>query len=165
MPGTRTAPTVDGTPPFQRASYSLIDASEDVRTISIQLPVGATAAQIEAIGTQLQDLTNASLFQIEVNQVYGSQPDPGNALEAVHLSVFDNVVLLLKDQLNHSQNFFVPAPVTDLQPADSDTPVVSEILALGIALTAGLEQGTTDDWQLVSLRYTERREKNQRVFA
>src|ERR1041384_1303111 len=160
MPGTRTAPAVDGTPPFQRATFSLIDSTEDIRSISIQLPPGATAAQIQAIATQLQDLTNASLYRVEVNAVYDSAPDPGNALEEVHISVFDNVVILLKDQLNHSLNFFVPAPVTDLQPADSDTPDTTELLALGIALTAALEQGTTDDWQNVSARYTERREKN-----
>lgn len=164
MPGTRTAGTVDGTPPFQRAAFSLMDSTEDVRTISIQLPPGATAAQIETIATQLQSLTNATLFKVEVIDVYGSAPDAGNALEEVHISVFDNVVILLKDQLNHSQNFFVPAPIADLQPTTGDTPVTAELLALGLALVTAMEMGTTDDWQTVSARYTERREKNQRTF-
>lgn len=164
MPGTRTAGTVDGTPPFQRVSYSFVDASEDIRSIAIQLPPGSTAAQIEAIGAQLQLLTNASLFKIEVTASYASAPDAGNAIEELHESVFDNVAMLLKDQVNHSQNFFVPAPILDLVPADSDTPIGLELVALVLALTAALEQGTTDDWQAVSARYTERREKNQRVL-
>ena len=164
MPGTRTAPTVDGTPPYQTASYQFIDASEDVRSISIQFPPGTTATQINSVGTQLQALSNASLFKIEVKQVYGSTPDVGNALAVVHMSVFDNVVVLFKDQLNHSQDVFVVAPTTDLQPTDSDTPDGTELTALILAVTAGLEQGTTDDWQAVSARYTERREKNQRTY-
>lgn len=164
MAGTRTAPTVDGTPPFQTASYSFIDASEDIRSVSIQLPPGSTAAQIEAIGNQLQLLSNASLYKVEVKAVYGSTPDVGNADAVVHMSVYDNVVVLFKDQLNHSQDIFVLAPITDLQPTDSDTPDGTELLALGIAVTNALEQGTTDDWQAVSARYTERREKNQRTY-
>lgn len=164
MPGTRTAPAVDGTPPFQQASYQFIDSTEDIRSITIQLPPGATAAQIEAIGTQLQAKSNASLYKIEVKAVYASTPDVGNALPEVHISVYDNVVVLFKDQLNHSQDIFVLAPITALQPDDSDTPVGTQLLALTLAVTAALEQGTTDDWQAVSARYTERREKNQRTF-
>lgn len=164
MPGTRTAPTVDGTPPYQTASYQFIDSSEDVRSVSIQFPPGTTAAQIEAVAAQLQLLTNASLFKVDVRAVYGSTPDVGNALAEVHMSVYDNVVVLFKDQLNHSQDIFVVAPITDLQPTDSDTPVGTELLALTLAVTAGLEQGTTDDWQAVSARFTERREKNQRTY-
>lgn len=164
MAGVRSAPTVDGTPPFQTASYRFIDSTEDIRTVSIQFPPGTTAAQIEAVGTQLQALSNASLFQIDVRAVYASTPDVANADPVVHISVFDNVVVLFKDQLNHSQDIFVVAPTTDLQPDDSDTPVGSELTALILAVTNGLEQGTTDDWQAVSARYTERREKNQRTF-
>lgn len=164
MPGTRTAPVVDGTPPYQYAGYKFIDSTEDVRTIGIQLPPGTTATQINAIGTQLQALSNASLFRIEVKQVYDSTPDVSQALAEVHISVFDNVVILYKDQLNHSLDLFVPAPITDLQPTDSDTPVGTELTALTLAVTAGLEQGTTDDWQAVSARFTERREKNQRTY-
>lgn len=164
MPGDRTAPAVNGTPPFQRVSFSFVDASEDIRSIALQLPPGSTAAQIEAIATQLQALTNASLFKVEVTASYASSPDAGEALAELHESVYDNVAMLLKDQVNHSQNFFVPAPILDLVPADSDTPIGLELLALILALTAALEQGTTDDWQAVSARYTERREKNQRVL-
>lgn len=164
MPGTRSAPTVDGTPPFQYASYQFIDFSEDIRSVGVQLPPGTTAAQIEAIGTQLQALSNASLFKITVQAVYGSTPDVSNAEGVVHLSVYDNVVVLFKDQLNHSQDIFVVAPIADLLPPNTDTPIGSELTALILAVTNGLEQGTTDDWQAVSARYTERREKNQRTF-
>lgn len=164
MPGTRSAPTVDGTPPFQQVSYQFIDSTEDIRSISIQFPPGTTSAQIEAVAVQLQALSNASLYNIAVRAVYGSNPDVSNALAAVHISVYDNVVVLFKDQLNHSQDIFIVAPTTDLQPDDSDTPVGSELTALILAVTNGLEQGTTDDWQAVSARYTERREKNQRTF-
>lgn len=165
MPGTRTAPVVDGTPPFQQASYRFVDATGDIRSISIQFPPGTTATQINAIATQLQALTNASLFEVRVNQVYGVPPDQAEALNEVHISVFDNVVVLFKDEVNHSQDVFIPAPTTDLQPDDGDSPVTVELTALILAVTAALEQGTTSDWQAVSARYTERREKNQRVLV
>lgn len=164
MPGTRTAPVVDGTPPFQQVSFQFIDFSEDVRSISIQFPPGTTAAQIESVGNQLQALSNASLFKITVQAVYGSTPDVSNAEGVVHLSVYDNVVVLFKDQLNHSQDIFVMAPIADLVPPNTDTPIGTELTALILAVTNGLEQGTTDDWQAVSARFTERREKNQRTY-
>jgi hypothetical protein len=164
MPGTRTAPTVDGTPPFQNVSYQFIDSTEDIRSVSIQFPPGTTSAQIEAIAVALQARSNASLFNIEVKASYTSAPDVGNALAEVHISVYDNVVVLFKDQVNHSQDIFILAPITDLQPTDSDTPVASQLIAIILAVTTALEQGTTDDWQAISARFTERREKNQRTF-
>lgn len=164
MAGTRTAPVVDGTPPFQRASYRFIDASEDIRSIAIQFPAGTTAAQIEAIGNQLQALSNASLFAVEVTASYASQPDVSEADAVVHMSVYDNVVVLFKDDTNRSYDVFVPAPTAELQPTDTDTPVGTELTALILAVTSALEQGTTLDVQAVSARFTERREKNQRTF-
>lgn len=164
MPGTRTAPTVDGTPPYQVVSYQFIDASEDIRSVSVQFPPGTTPGQIEAIAAQLQSKSNASLFNIKVSAAYSSPPGAGNALEAVHLSVYDNVVVLFKDQLNHSQDIFIPAPIEALQPADSDTPDASQLTGLILVVTTALEEDTTDDWQAVSARFTERREKNQRTF-
>lgn len=164
MAGTRTAPTVDGTPPWQNVSFMFIDASEDSRAISGQFPPGTTAAQIEAIAAALQTRSNASLYRVDVTASYASQKDPGNADPVVHLSVYDNVVMLFKDQENHSQDFFIPAPTTEVQPDGSDTPDTTELLALGIVIVNALEQGTTDDWQVISARFTERREKNQRTF-
>lgn len=164
MPGTRTAPTVNGTPPYQNVSFQFIDSTEDIRSVSIQLPPDATAAQIEAIAVALQAKSNASLFNIEVKAAYTSAPDVGNALAAVHISVYDNVVVLFKDQVNHSQDIFVLAPITSLQPTDSDTPDGTQLTALILAVTTALEEGTSDDWQAISARFTERREKNQRTF-
>jgi len=164
MAGVRTAPTVDGTPPWQNVSFAFIDSSEDKRSISGQFPPGTTAAQIEAIAAALQTRSNASLYEVRVTAAYSSQPDVGNADAVAHISVFDNVVMLFKDQANHSQDFFIPAPTTDVQPTDSDTPDTTELLPLGLVITNALEQGTTDDWQVISARYTERREKNQRTY-
>lgn len=164
MAGTRTAPAIDGTPPWQNVSFHFIDNTEDSRAISGQFPPDTTAAQIEAIAAALQTRSNASLYRVDVTSSYSSQPDPGNADPVVHLSVYDNVVLLFKDQLNHSQNFFIPAPTEAVQPDNSDTPDTAQLLALGIVIVNALEEGTTDDWQVISARFTERREKNQRTF-
>lgn len=164
MAGVRTAPTVDGTPGYQHVAFRFIDSTEDVRSVAIQFPPGTTAAQIEAVATQLQALSNASLFEVIVEGRYSSVPDVANADNVVHISVFDNVVVLFKDELNRSQDIFVVAPTTALQPDNSDTPDGTELTALILAVTNGLEQGTTSDWQAVSARFTERREKNQRTY-
>lgn len=164
MAGTRTAPTVDGTPPWQDVSFRFVDASEDVRSVSGQFPPGTTAAQIEAIAAALQTRSNASLFEVRVTDSYASAPDAGNADPVVHISVFDNVVMLFKDQENHSQDFFIPAPTSDVQPENSDQPDTAELIPLGLVIVNALEMGTTDDWQTISARFTERREKNQRTL-
>ena len=164
MPGTRTAPTVNGTPTFSRVSVRMIDASQDIRSVAWQLGLGATNAQIEAAVDNIQDYSNASMFQIEVTAVYNSAPAVTNALAEVYPSVYDNVVLLYKDALNNSQNIFIPAPTTDLQPSGSDSPDPVTLALIRASFAATMNGTGTAGWAPISARFSERREKNQRIF-
>lgn len=164
MPGTRTAPAVNGTPSFSRVSVTLIDASGDIRTVSWQMGPGVTNAQIEAAVDNIQDYSNASMYKVEVSAVYNSAPQQTSALAEVYPSVYDNVVLLYKDALNNSENVFIPAPTTELQPSGSDTPDTTVLAGIRASFAATMNGTGSAGWTPISARFTERREKNQRIF-
>jgi len=157
----RTAPAVNGTPTFRKASLRWIDASGDLRADSIQVPSGATDAQIEAFGEAIADISNASLYAVEVTDVYNSVADKDDAVDAPKDSVYDNLVVLAKTATNLSQRMFIPAPEGDIFVAGTDQ-IDPTSVDLGLAFTAflALVGGTYD---IVSARYTERREINEAV--
>lgn len=164
MPGTRTAPAVDGTPLYDKLAIHYVDASGDTRSDSLQIDPTATNAQIESLVNLIQAQSNASIYKVERTAAYSSNAQPASALAEVYPSVYDNVVLLFKTPMNQSQNTFIPAPDADIMPTDSDVPDVVALLPLRLAWQAVLEGTGTVDWQSVSARFTERREKNQRVL-
>ena len=161
---TRTAPAVNGTPNVLQVSIRWIDVSGDLRAVSIDADPGATNAEIEALVDNLQTMSNASIYRVEVSQVYNSIPSVASATAGIYPSVFDNVVLLLKTPDNQSTNVFIPAPDATVMSSSSDTPLTAPLLAIAASITNVLEGTGTEDWNLVSARFTERREKNQRVF-
>lgn len=114
MPGTRTAPTINGTPTFVSLSVSVIDYSGDLRTDTYQVDADASNAEIEAFIVALQVLSNSSIYRVTVGQTYNSTAAKANALEEVWENAKDNVVLLFKTNSNASIDFYIPAPVNDL---------------------------------------------------
>lgn len=157
----RTAPAVNGTPTYKKVSMAFIDASGDLRSDSLQVPAAATDAQIEAFAESIADISNSSLYRVEVGFVYNSTADKDDAVDAVKDSVYDNLVVLAKTALNASARSFVPAPegalfvpgTDQIDPANAD-------LAIYFAAFLALVGGTYD---IVSARYTERREINEAV--
>lgn len=109
--GTRTAPTVDGSPTWVNVSVSLIDHTGDVRTDTYQLDADSSDAEIEAFIAGIQLLSNTSIYRVTVGEVYNSTKDKTQALEVVWENVHDNVVVLEKTAVNVAQDFFVPAPI------------------------------------------------------
>ena len=158
MPGTRTAPTVDGTPPYKSVSFRFIDSTGDKRSFSVKVPNAVTDVDIEAAVVALQAATNASIHEVTVTQQYAGAALASNALSDVHQSVYDNVVILYKDDsVPISQNGFIPAPLDALTDSDDnvDTGNATYIAARD-AINTILAAGYT----AISTRYTERREKN-----
>lgn len=159
----RTAPTVNGTPNLRRVSWALIDASGDKRSVSLEIDLAATDINIEAATAAIALATNANIYRVTVEDIYNDLPSVNDADELEENSVFDNIVLLMKDPTNRSQNFFLPAPKRENFVGDSDNPDAGSVM-LGDWRDAvnQLAYGTTS---AISLRYTERREKNQAVPA
>lgn len=154
MPGTRTAPTVNGTPTFKQVSLTFYDYTGDQRTDSYLVDADATDAEVEAIAAAAQALSNGTLWRVRVGDVYNSVGDSSNALEQVWEDAKTNVVILLKDSMQNGQDWYVPAPINamfiegteEIDPANA---------ALGTFLTAILAVRT--GFSVVSGRFTQRR--------
>jgi len=159
--GTRTAPAVNGTGSYKRVSISYIDYTGNVRTTSDDFPQATTALQIEAYVAAEQALSKASIYKVEVSEVYNSVGDSSNALEEVNPSVYDNVVFLAKTAANLSKNFYILAPdeAAFIDTTDQIDPANTEIAALMTAWLAAAGAG----WSIVSARFSERRKTGKVV--
>lgn len=159
----RHAPTVNGTPTIKKLSLRWIDASGDVRADSIDLPAGATDAQIEAYAVSVSDpdASNADLYAIDVTAAYQTVPDKNNAVDAPKDSVYDNLVFLAKTAAGLSKRGFLPAPAGAIFVPGTDTvdPANAELAAIFTAFLAMVGAG----YSIKSARYTERREINEAV--
>lgn len=158
--GTRTAPTINGTPSYQLASFQFVDVSGDERSVAIQGPAAATNAQWEAIAAAFEDASQASLWRANIQNMYEGDKDPGNAVTGSRDSVYDNVATLLKNTARVSRDFFIPAPAPEIMFGDMDEvdPASTELAALFTAVLA-----VSTGFTVRSARYTERKEINKAV--
>lgn len=164
MPGTRSAPVVNaGTPNRVTLSVRMQDFGGDKRSVSLDVPNAVTDAQIDAYVDALQALTNSTVYEIEKGQKYTSVPMQANALNDSRESVYDNVVLLLKDvSINKAQDAFVPAPINTLI---DDGDVVDTSLVAYETWRDATDALLAGNYEAVSVRFTERREKNDSTPA
>lgn len=168
----RTAPTIDsgtGAPAYVRVSYRFIDFSGDLRTVSIDvLPADATDANIEAAAAALGTGTNANLYAVEITQVWGAVADASDANDPSVVttdksaSVFDNIVIAMKNTTNQSKRMFVPAPTGALMVGGTDQ-IDGASTELAAVLTAALGLTAAGGYTVTGARYTERREINEQV--
>lgn len=163
MPGTRTAPAITAAATYKRVSIHWVDNSGEVRSDSANVPVGATAAQIEAVIVALQAASNASVYQVDVSEIRLGAKSSANALNVGRSpSVFDNIVGHFKDDVTTaSQRLFIPAPIEAVMVVGTDTPDVSttelsDLVVAGEAMLAGA-------YDIKSYRYSERRDINTKV--
>jgi len=161
MPGTRTAGTVDGTGSFKELSVRWIDSVGDIRSDATIIDAAASDAEIEAVAAALVPTSNASLYAIRVTEVYEGAKSKANALSAVRESLQDNIVFHAKDAGRVDRRAFFPAPVAGVFVADTETPDEGD--ALIITLMAAWETVWAGTFAGVSLRFTERREINEKV--
>lgn len=160
MPGTRTAPTVNGTPNYILVTLTWYDYTGDQRSDTFQFDADSTNVEIEAFAAAQQALSNATLWRIQVSQGYNSDGDSGNALEEVWENAKDNLVFLLKDLLNNSMDIFVPAPINSVFIEQTETidPTSAEIVAL-LAATLPMKAG----YSVKSGRFTHRKQIGKKV--
>lgn len=163
MAGTRTAPTIDGTPTYWNVQLRWVDAAGDLRSDLYRITI-ATDALIETFVAAMQSASNACLYQVEPRAVYASIPQKSNADEAVWNSKDANIVMQMGEAATQRKfDIFVPAPeetnfVDDTEQPD---PASAELAAITTAMAA---------LQLlvyvpISYRFTERRDKNPRVLV
>lgn len=161
MAGTRTAPTVNGTPTYLQVSLHWIDHQGQKRADAINVPAAATPAEIEAVAATAQLISNGSLYRVSVGEIYNSTEDASNASEEVWTSVKDSLVVQAKTAANVSERGFIPA-VNDEVFVDGTTDIDPVNVALGnyFAALLALIGGT---YSIVGARFSQRKQINQQV--
>ncbi len=160
---SRTAPIVNGTPTYLSIVFRLVDHRGDLRAISLRVPVGTLDADIENVALFLQAATNASLYEIQVKQVYSGERAAANADDAVFESLYDNIAINFKDvPADSQQTAYIPAPLGGLI-LDGD--VVDTTAVAYINYRGAVDTVLAGDYVPVTARFTERREKNDATPA
>lgn len=161
---TRTVPTIAAANiTYQRFSITSKDAGGEQRSVSLIVPATVTDAQLEAVVAAHQVITNASIFRATLSSVWDSSFVEANADTEPFVSVYDNLVLLVKNiAQQNAQDAFVPA-VKGILVLDGDTVDTgdTDYQAWRDAVVAALGAG----WTAQTVRFTERRDKNDSVVA
>ena len=163
MPGTRTAPAVDGMNTIKAVQLRWIDWTGDKRSDTYLF--GATLAtnvNVEAFAAAMQAGSNASLYEIKVSDAYSSVEDQSNALEEVWENATDNLVIQAKQPLGgQSVRDYIPSPVNEMFIENTDVidPTSTILLAILTAWVALLDPS----YEVVGARFTSRRQINSQV--
>lgn len=162
MAGTRSAPTVDGTPNAMRVSFKWMDYTGEKRADSVRVDLAVTPAQIEAAAVAAQAMSNATLYEVSVQNLYTSEASPGLAAEDVYEDVGSSLVVQYREPtIGISQRGYVPSLIDDVLVNGTENVDPSNALLLTyISAFSALLGGT---WSTVGARFTQRRDINQQV--
>lgn len=156
-PGTRTAPAFTATATDRQISLLLIDASGDLYSENLRVPVAATAANIEAWAGKYALASQASLYGIIDYQIRMGDADPDNANTDQRNSVKDGINLLFKNLTTHlTEPERLVAPILAVLQGNQDIPLLSATEASDL-ITATLTLLTGFTFQRA--QFTERRER------
>lgn len=168
MPGTRTAPTIDGTPPITRVTIRSIDFAGDRRAVALDILNASgtvTNAEIETLVAAYQAATNGSVYAVDVTLTYTSAYQASNALNAVRASNDDAIIINLGDPTKRYQGLVLRAPLsTQFTPAGSEQPdpqaaALAAYIVAGLAVVNGGATGT-GTYTAKSARFSEHSEVN-----
>lgn len=157
MPGTRTAPTIDGSVTYKIITVTWFDYTADQRSDSYQVDADVTNLEIEAFVAALQASSNATLWRVAVQEVYNSVGDASNALEEVWEEASQNLVIQTKNTANDSRRVFVPAPINAMfiegtEQIDPTNATLTTLISAYLPLVTG--------FSAVGARMTSRRQIN-----
>jgi hypothetical protein len=157
MAGTRTAPAFTAAATGRIISIQLIDASGDKYSAAVNVPVAATAANIETLVAKYQAATNASVYNIVDTLEHKGDIDPQNAVSAFRAGKEDGINLSFKNVTTGvTYPSRVIAPVAATMQGDQDIPLVSSTeLGEYIAAVLALKSG----FAMYSAQYTGRQER------
>lgn len=157
--GTRTAPTVDGTPASHIVSMSFVDSRGDSRTESFVIIGALVQSEVEALVSAIAGASEASLYEVKVSAVYSGAKNLSNANSVGSGSADDKVFLTLRDSINRvTKRLYIPSPDVTILPAGGETvnTGATEFVAITNALTPLL--GT---YTFSTVSFVERQESNR----
>lgn len=154
---TRTAPAFTAAATRRVVSFHLIDKSGDLISVPVDVPVAATAADIEALAADYQTASQASLYEIEDRQYRAGNALAANADVGQRNSVKDGINLAFKNATtNIARALRLVAPAAATMEDDSDVVDISDASVVDVADGyTGLNTG----FAFVSAQYTERKER------
>jgi len=115
MAGSRSAPTVNGTPTKTTLSMSFFDADEGDTTVTFQIANGTTDADIEALAAAAQAGSNASLYDVSIQESYSGIGLASNAAADDYVSVKDAVRFSNKNLATNAYiRAYLPAPLGNM---------------------------------------------------
>lgn len=162
---TRTAPLWTAAASDRIASLMLIDASGDLWSEAMHVPVGTTAAALETYAAAYAAASQASLYGLGDYTIRLGDADPDNADVGQRNSVKDGVNMLYKNLTTlATQSPRLIAPIAAVMQGNQDIPLLTSTeLAALITATLAVLTG----FNLQSAQYTERRERtnNPRIKA
>jgi hypothetical protein len=161
MPGTRSAPTIDGSPDFLLVQFRWMDYVGDKYAMSLTCSgTTATPAEIEALAVAFQAASNATLYEVNVTQQYSSIPLKSNALEEVWNDAEDVVVIHYKNPTTRADAYAnFPAPLDDI--FIEGTEQVDTADALFTAILAAVSAVLPTGFNPATVRFSKHREINQ----
>lgn len=157
MPGDMQAPAWTAAATSRIATLHLIDASGDLYTDSLYVPVAATAIQLNAWQTTYQASSNAMIWKTSDETVREGDADPDQAIAEYRGTVSDGVNMLFKNiPLGQTVTPRLVAPVAATMQGNQDIPLLSstEMTNLIVALLALLP-----DYDFKQAQFTGRRER------
>lgn len=112
MAGTSTVPTIVAGETGYFVTLSFIDDNEAEYSYSFLTKASPSDAEIQALVTDTQGGSNASLFKVETTVQWEGVKNASNATSAVHESVADKVRYSLKAIATKAyQHVYMPAPL------------------------------------------------------
>lgn len=116
MAGTSTIPAIDFAAPTKKTlSVSAVDARDGVLTESYTIPAAATAAQVGAMLTAGQAMSNASFYLATIRLSFIGVKSKSNAVSAGFQSATDvGGISVVNHAAGISDTFYVPALVEAL---------------------------------------------------
>lgn len=157
MPSSATAPAWTAAATSRLVTLHLIDASGDLYTDAIYVPVAATAAQLNAWQTTYQAATNASIWKTTDETVREGDADPDNAIAEYRATIAEGINTLFKNiALGQTVTPRLIAPVAATMQGNQDIPLLSstEMTNLIVALLALLPS-----YDFKQAQFTGRRER------
>jgi len=162
MAGTRTAPVVGAlTTTSSGLTIHLIDASGDLHTETVYAAGDALAdlAEAEALATDYQAATQASVWKVTQTFVWEGDADPDNAEVGQRNSVKDGINMLFKNvAILKSQSPRLVAPVPAAMQGNQDIPLLSSTEMTNLILQ--YQAAALSGYNFVSGQFTERRERS-----
>ena len=149
-------------PLFDTWSVRWIDADGQLTSDDFVTKPVFTNAEMDAFLDGVGGASNASAYQIVRTSTWGALPSAANALNAAHVSVKDQIIMLFKSLADQqTQVIYMPAPDQGNFDAGTDTPNPTlPNLSGAINGAIGVLPG---NYGLVSVRFTQERKINARV--